>query len=130
MRLLRDQPVASAATGLNPVWAKARVYLLTAIPCAVAGSVYAHSVRYLAPTVFNFNLVLVILGGTFLGGLGTMWGPIIGVSVFQAISLWIGPFSTSNQLFLGFAVLVTAVLLQGEIGRAWGRARAGTCVKI
>jgi branched-chain amino acid transport system permease protein len=115
LRLLRDHPVASAATGVNPVWAKARIYALTAIPCGIAGALYAHSVRYLAPTVFNFDLVLVILGGTFLGGRGKMWGPVIGVAVFQAISLWIGPFSSYNQLFLGLGVLVTAIVFKGGI---------------
>src|SRR3546814_12833158 len=50
-----------------------------------------------------------------------MWGPIIGVSVFQAISLWIGPFSPYNQLFLGVAVLVTAVLFKGGIIEGAGR---------
>src|SRR3546814_20596300 len=50
-----------------------------------------------------------------------MWGPIIGVSVFQAISLWIGTFSPYNQLFLGVAVLVTAVLFKSGIIVGAGR---------
>lgn len=115
LRLLRAHPLASAATGLDPVRAKAWVYVVSAIPCGVAGAMYAHSVRYLAPTVFSFELVLVIIGGTFLGGVGTMWGPLLGVALFQVISLWIGPFSVYNQLFLGLAVLTTAVAFNGGI---------------
>lgn len=124
LRMLRDHPIAAEAAGLNLMWTRARVYLVLALPCAFAGVLYAHSTRYLTSTVFSFTMLLVIVGGVFIGGKGTLWGPVIGCALFQLVSLWLGPFSPYNELFLGIAVLVSAIAFKGGVVFTWRRIAA------
>lgn len=115
LQAMRDHPLATSAAGISVGGAKSRVYLLTALPCAVAGVAFAHTSEFVAPEQFGFDMILLLLGGVFIGGLGTLWGPIVGVALFQGISLWIGPFSEYNPLVLGLGVLASAVVFRGGL---------------
>jgi ABC-type branched-subunit amino acid transport system ATPase component/ABC-type branched-subunit amino acid transport system permease subunit len=115
LQSMRDHPVAAQACGIDIARAKARVYVFIAIPCGLVGSLFAHSQRIVAPSQFSFDTVLVLIGGVFLGGTGTLWGPVIGVSIFQGITLWLGPFSKYNRLTLGLGVLLAAVVFKGGL---------------
>jgi branched-chain amino acid transport system permease protein len=115
VRTMRDHPVAASASGVNLQVTRAWVYLLNAIACGLVGVEFAHSQLYLSPTQFEFNVILLLIGGMFLGGAGTLWGPVLGTAIFQGISFWVGPFSILNHLFLGVGVLVTALAFKGGI---------------
>jgi ABC-type branched-subunit amino acid transport system ATPase component len=65
--------------------------------------------------VFTFNLLLILIGGVFIGGAGTLFGPVVGVAIFEGISLWIGPFSSYNDLFVGAGVIVVAIAFRGGV---------------
>jgi branched-chain amino acid transport system permease protein len=121
LRGMRDHPVAASASGVNLHVTRAWVYVLLAIPCGVAGAEFAHSQLYLTPSNFAFGMILLLIGGVFLGGLGTLWGPVLGIAVFEGISFWIGPFSGLNQVFLGAGVLVAALGFKGGIVATAGR---------
>lgn len=115
LAILRDHPVAARACGLNLVYLKVRVYLLVGISCGVAGSLFARSNGVISPNNFDFNMILILIGAVFLGGIGKLWGPILGICFFQGVSLWIGPFSRYNPLILGLGVLVSSVVFRGGI---------------
>jgi branched-chain amino acid transport system permease protein len=113
LRSMRDHPVAARASGVNLHVTRAWVHVLVAIPCGLVGVEFAHTQLFLSPSNFTFNMILLLIGGVFLGGAGTLWGPILGISVFQGISNWIGPFSSYNLLFLGGGVLLAALGFKG-----------------
>jgi branched-chain amino acid transport system permease protein len=115
IRAMRDHPVAARATGVNLNVTRAWVHALLGVPCGLVGVEYAHTQLFLSPSNFAFSMILVLIGGVFLGGAGTIWGPVLGVAVFEGISLWIGPFNKLNQLFLGAGVLIAALGFKGGI---------------
>jgi branched-chain amino acid transport system permease protein len=120
LRQMRDHPGTAEACGIN-LWAtRVRVYLLMGIPCGLAGWLFAETQNVVAPVSFSLNLILLLIGGVFLGGEGSLWGPIIGVGIFETISLAIGPFSTWNSVFLGIGVLLSAILFRGGVVGAVG----------
>jgi branched-chain amino acid transport system permease protein len=101
LRQMRDHPGTAEACGINLWTTRVRVYLLMGIPCGLAGWLFAETQNVVAPVSFSLNLILLLIGGVFLGGEGSLWGPIIGVGIFETISLAIGPFSTWNSVFPG-----------------------------
>jgi branched-chain amino acid transport system ATP-binding protein/branched-chain amino acid transport system permease protein len=113
IRAMRDHPVAARATGVNLHVTRAWVHVLLAVPCGLVGVEFAHTQLFLSPSNFAFTMILLLIGGVFLGGPGTLWGPVLGISVFQGISFWIGPFSAYNSLFLGAGVLISALGFKG-----------------
>jgi len=115
LRQMRDHPGTAEACGINLWSTRVRVYLLMGIPCGIAGWLFALTQNVVAPVSFSLNLILLLIGGVFLGGEGSLWGPIIGVGIFETISLAIGPFSTWNSVFLGIGVLLSAILFRGGV---------------
>jgi branched-chain amino acid transport system permease protein len=115
LRQMRDHPGTAEACGINLWTTRVRVYLLMGIPCGLAGWLFAETQNVVAPVSFSLNLILLLIGGVFLGGEGSLWGPIIGVGIFETISLAIGPFSTWNSVFLGIGVLLSAILFRGGV---------------
>jgi len=69
----------------------------------------------------------VIVAGVVLGGMGSVWGPVIGTVIVEIVSLWIGPFSDYNDLLVGGAVVFFAIAVPRGIVQAWSAlmARAG-----
>jgi branched-chain amino acid transport system permease protein len=115
LRTMRDHPAAARATGVRLNVTRAWVHSLVGIPCGLVGVEYAHTQLFLEPSLFSFAMILVLIGGVFLGGAGRIWGPVLGIAVFEGISLYIGPFSSFNQLYLGAGVLITALVFRGGI---------------
>ncbi len=121
----RDHPVAAVAAGVDQLRLRAAVYVLSGIPVGIAGALYAHSLQYISPTNFSLHTVFLLIGSVFLGGPGTLWGPFVGVVVFQGLSLFVGQFSPLNPLVLGLGVLASALLFRDGItqtaSKAWRR---------
>ncbi len=122
---LRDHPFMASASGVNLIRVRAAVFMLSGVPCGVAGAMYAHSQEFFSATTFGPTIVLLLIGGVLLGGRGTLWGPVFGVIIFSTISLWLGPFNLWNPFILGMGVLASALLFRlGIVGTAkqfWGR---------
>jgi branched-chain amino acid transport system permease protein len=110
LRALRDSPEAAESVGINLRSAGMLAVAVGAAPVALAGWVFAHSTAIVAPNLFGFDLMLLVMGAVLLGGRGTLWGPVVGTAVFEGLSLYIGPFSPYNPIILGGGVLLTAVL--------------------
>jgi branched-chain amino acid transport system permease protein len=109
-RSLRDSPTAAQSSGVNMPWLKVSLSVISALPVALAGWVFAHSTELISPTSFNFALLLLVVAAVMLGGRGTVWGPIIGTLIFEILSLYIGPFSTYNSVILGGGVFLCATV--------------------
>ena len=119
---LRDCPVAARSCGVDLVSLKFSLAVIAAIPVAVAGWASAHTAQYISPQSYGLNVLLIATAAVLVGGRGTMWGPVFGTILFQAISLWVGPFSPYNNLFLGGGILIIVVLAPGGLSALGRRA--------
>lgn len=85
LRTRRAAEYLSLAVGTNVNKKLMITLLISACMAGVAGSVYAHYLRFLSPDVFYFvvsvTLVIMVIGG----GVGTIWGPVIGAVVFTVL---------------------------------------------
>jgi branched-chain amino acid transport system permease protein len=109
LRALRDARQAAEAAGINLTETRLVVYVLTAIPAAMAGVILAYSSRFVGIDMFGINLMLMLLTGVVLGGPGTRWGPVVGMAPLLALSFWVGPFSPYNAVGLGVGLLLGAI---------------------
>ncbi|MCK1513193.1 ATP-binding cassette domain-containing protein [Bradyrhizobium sp. 190] len=121
LRALRDARQAAEATGINLTETRLVVYVLTAIPAAMAGVILTYSSRFVGIDAFGINLMLMLLTGVVLGGPGTRWGPVVGMAPLLALSFWVGPFSPYNAVGLGVGLLVGAIVFPDGIMAALQR---------
>lgn len=101
---IRDDEIASGASGVNTTYYKIFAFIVSAIFAGIAGGIYAHKLGILGAKQFDFNYSINILVMVVLGGMGSFTGAIL-----SAIVLTILP-----EILRGFAdyrMIIYSVLL-------------------
>ena len=115
---IRESEQAAEALGIPTYRYKVAAFVLSALPTALAGGLYAYSSGgFDPPTVFDVGISVEMVLLTFLGGAGTILGPLIGAILFEygSFQLLTSNFSAHNTV-LGLAIiLVTLFLPQGLV---------------
>lgn len=81
---IREDEIAAASSGINPVATKLWAFALGASFSGFAGSVYAGYVQVVYPDQFQFSLSVLILSMVILGGIGNIYGVIAGAVIIGA----------------------------------------------
>jgi branched-chain amino acid transport system permease protein len=106
-RALRDDEVAAELAGIDV--ARYRVYgaLIGAAMLGLAGSTYAFTEGRISPTTFGFGQVdVVVLVMLAFGGIGTLFGPIVGAVTFTIVDEVLIDFGRLRQLAYGILIIV------------------------
>jgi branched-chain amino acid transport system permease protein len=113
---IRESEQAAEALGVPTYWYKVGAFVLSAVPTALAGGLYAYWATGFDPdTVFNVGISVEMVLLTVLGGAGTILGPLLGAIAFEYASfqLLTSGFSLHNTLLGLSIVIVTIFLPQG-----------------
>jgi len=78
-RMLGQDPILSCNLGLNTTIYKVMAATMAGFIAGLGGMLYAHSFTYIEPQIFNVMLGVHALAYGLIGGLGTFFGPLIGV---------------------------------------------------
>lgn len=84
---------------------------------ALAGSLYAVYFGFVSPSITEPARVADVVVVTLLGGVGTLYGPLVGAFAYTGMKDLVSGFITHWELFVG--LLLVAVMLAGEKG-IWG----------
>jgi branched-chain amino acid transport system permease protein len=87
---LRDDEEAAASAGVPIARTKLQAYAVGAALGGVSGAFLASYLRTVNPTQFTFSFSIFILAMVVLGGLGSIWGVVVGaitLSVFNSYLL-------------------------------------------
>jgi len=86
-RAIKDEPDAARSLGINITYYKMFAIALSAFFTGVGGAFYAQYVLYIDPdSVFSFMLSVLIMLIPVLGGIGTLWGPVLGAFILIPLS--------------------------------------------
>ena len=113
---IREDPDAARACGLRDTLLKSECFVIAAFVAGLAGSLYAHEVRYLAPNDFTFWKSIEILIMVVIGGVGSLAGAILGAAVVVGLPEFLRGIGDYRMLVFG-AILI-ATMLFGEGGLA------------
>ena len=80
-RMIGQDPMLSRVHGINPVYYKVIAAVLAGFIAGLGGVLYAHSFTFIEPQIFNVMLGVHSLAYGLIGGLGTVFGPLIGVAL-------------------------------------------------
>jgi branched-chain amino acid transport system permease protein len=81
---MREDEIASSAMGINLVTTKLSAFGMGASLSGVVGAVYGAYVGLVHPSAFEFSTSVILLCAVILGGLGNIWGVIIGGFIIQS----------------------------------------------
>jgi branched-chain amino acid transport system permease protein len=88
---LRDDPEAACAAGVPLVRTKLLAYGVGAALGGVSGAFLASYMSFVNPDQFTFSFSIFILAMVVLGGLGSIWGVVVGASLLSVINNWLLP---------------------------------------
>jgi branched-chain amino acid transport system permease protein len=86
-RAVRDSEIAAASAGVSLAVYKTFAFGVSAAFAAVAGSIYVLINNFVNPDVFGLTLSLFILIGAVVGGLGSLWGILVGAAFIQLLPI-------------------------------------------
>ncbi len=119
LKALRDNEDAAQAVGIDLRRYKLTAFLLSAGLTSVGGTLMAQYVLYIEPaTVFNITISIDLALMTILGGIGTIFGPLIGAAITlplqEFLKDWLGPFGAGAHLVVYALILIGIVMLLPE----------------
>jgi branched-chain amino acid transport system permease protein len=85
MLALRENERLAEATGVDTRRIATIAFVVSAFFAGVAGSLYAHYTGFVSPDLFYFSYTTTMLIMVFLGGKGTIFGPIVGAVLFTIL---------------------------------------------
>ncbi|MGB2201287.1 MAG: branched-chain amino acid ABC transporter permease [Pseudooceanicola atlanticus] len=79
LKAIRENEARAEAIGYRVVAYRTFVFVIAALLASLAGTVYAIWLKYTGPdTTLSFAIMIDILLMVVIGGMGTMWGAVIG----------------------------------------------------
>lgn len=82
---LREEESAASSMGISPVRFKLTAFVLGTMMAGLGGALYAHFMRFISAGDFNFPVSVMQLAMVVLGGMGTLWGPVIGALILGVL---------------------------------------------
>ena len=111
---------AAEAIGVNAPRVKRHIYMISSFLTALAGTFYVQFIYFIDPnTAFNFSVSLEAALVSIVGGIGTLWGPVIGTVLLETTSAllqrWLGSSFSGVQLTV-YSLILMAVILWRPTG--------------
>jgi len=75
---IRDSDIAAETMGVNLTYYKTLAFAISAFYTGIAGGLMAFMLGFINPSTFNFILSIYFLAFVIVGGLGTIFGSIMG----------------------------------------------------
>lgn len=83
LQAIRENEFRAQALGYRTVLYRTAITCLSALIASVAGSLLTLSLQYIDPdTTLSFTLMINILVMTVIGGMGTLYGAVLGATIF------------------------------------------------
>jgi branched-chain amino acid transport system permease protein len=129
LRGVRDNEERMRSLGYTVGLHKYLAFVISAGFAGIAGVLFAFFNLYMSPSAIDFqhNALAVLM--TFTGGLGTLWGGIVGAIVVMFFQQWLSQYTPRWITFLGIVFVLTVLFarrgLYGSLRAALRRRTAG-----
>jgi branched-chain amino acid transport system permease protein len=120
-RAIREDPDAAAALGIPVARYKQRAMAISAALTALGGTFYAQYVFFVDPeSVLPLSLSILICLVAVLGGVGTLWGPLVGAAILvplgEVTRVQLGGTGKALDLVIyGLLIMIVSVIQPGGI---------------
>jgi len=130
---LGEEQDAAEAVGINVPQVKRRIFMISAFLTAMAGTFYVQYIYFIDPqTVFNFSVSIEAALVSIVGGVGMLFGPLVGAVLLETTSALLqsqlgsiaGVQLTAYSLILMAVILWRPTGILGYFGELMARRRA------
>ena len=132
-RALRDNQPYAVTRGVDRIKYQLLVFGLSSFFTGMAGAFYAGHFKVIGPNLLGLSLLLFLLTMMVVGGLGRIWGPLLGGVVIMLADEGVKEFSEWRLLGIGALTMIFIIFLpqglagalEDMVGRIRSRRAAG-----
>jgi branched-chain amino acid transport system permease protein len=115
LRAIKQDQDAAADIGVNPYVSKLWIHAIAAGLTGIAGGIYARRAAFFYPgDVFAFSTGISILLMPVIGGIGTVWGPVLGGVIFGMVEEQISVKFPNLHLMIYGSLLIAIILFEPD----------------
>lgn len=111
---IREDELAAEAMGINTTYYKIISFSIGAFYAGIAGGLYAFFFRYINPSEFGFSRSIEILCMVVLGGMGNMYGSILGATIITVLPELLRSVSPAisqyRMVFYGLCLVILMII--------------------
>jgi branched-chain amino acid transport system permease protein len=122
-RLIGSREELAMSLGVSTLKYKVAAFVVAGGLGALSGAMYAELTTYVSSDLYSSSVIVVFMAMLFVGGLGTMWGPVIGALIVTVLPSLIGGLQGATLLVVDSLFLAVIVLFPSGLGMAWRDAR-------
>ncbi|MGE0678917.1 ABC transporter permease subunit [Pseudolabrys sp.] len=112
IRALKGGAIAAESLGVKTSNARMVAFVYAAVLAAISGWFYAHVQRAISPSPFNLNMSIEYLLMVVVGGVGSVWGAVLGAGVVTVLKDLLQSFLSQYVSIRGnFEIIVFGLLL-------------------
>ena len=82
---VREDEIAAESVGINTTRYKVQAFVISAFFAGVAGSIFAHYLSYLNPSIFSFMKSIDVVVMVVLGGMGSISGSVLAAIIITIL---------------------------------------------
>lgn len=120
--------IAASSVGVRVYRVKVMAFVIAAVTCGVAGALVAQQNQYINSDFINFHLSIFILLLVLFGGVGSIYGPLVGAVLLTVIDASLSGWPSVQHFVYGalllFALFVMPGGVMGVVGRWWSARQA------
>ena len=113
--VLRQSPILASSIGISVFRLKLIVYVLGAIPCALAGAAFAWIDGFVSPDTFTFTLALSVLAASVFGGSNSIYGAIFGAAILEVGKQSLTGFQEWELIVYGIFLIVVCIVFRDGV---------------
>jgi branched-chain amino acid transport system permease protein len=108
LRAIHENELVANAMGVNTERYKVIIFAISAAYASLAGSLYAHYLSFISPKSFDIFYSIQIVTMVVVGGIGNLWGGLLGAAVLTALPEVL-------HAMRDYALLLYGVILMGVL---------------
>lgn len=109
LNAVRDDEIAAEAMTVNTRRTKMITFMFSAFWAGVAGGLFAHVMRYVNPGTFSLQKLAEVLAMTYLGGLNSVYGSIVGAVGFNMLSEALRPLEIYKWIIIPLMLILIMI---------------------
>jgi len=111
LEAIRENEERAAFVGINVRQYKLFGWMLACMLASISGALFILYKGYIGPTTMSAFAGAGVLMMVLLGGMGTLWGPLVGAVIFIYIQDYISTMTEHWEIYLGLVVIFLVLFM-------------------
>ena len=127
LRTIEEDEVVARSIGIPVARYKVAAFVCGGFIAGVSGALYAHLLTFISGNDFIIHLSTIALAYVVIGGGQTMWGPLIGATIFTLLPETLRPIRDFRLELFGLLIILVMLfrpsgMVSAAMVRRWGAA--------